>query len=174
MSTGPQRARMAAVRSALNSFRVHRQHSTISYGLVVSGGVCAPDTKLESIAFTIDNECFDSFDLTPPLVHFPHLHLMRSLVTIWWCLVVLSRTLHTSPSSLSSLFPCAQPHPFTAFLTFALLTPSSSTHLLWWCCTTFGLGTARAVGDPGTIRGTLDRKPWDGRLYLCQRRQMPH
>ncbi|KAK3276197.1 hypothetical protein CYMTET_15714 [Cymbomonas tetramitiformis] len=67
MSTGPQRARMAAVRSALISLRVHRQHFTIGYGLVVSGGVCAPDTKLESIALTIDNECFDYFDLIPPL-----------------------------------------------------------------------------------------------------------
>ncbi|KAK3256205.1 hypothetical protein CYMTET_34653 [Cymbomonas tetramitiformis] len=120
MSTGPQRARMAAVRSALNSFRVHRRHSTIGYGVVVSGGVCAPDTKLESIAFTIDNECFDSFDLIPPLPSpspyaLPGHHLVVSggavTHTSPFTIVPFEPFPMRSTTSLHRIFHLRPPHP---------------------------------------------------------------
>ncbi|KAK3240001.1 hypothetical protein CYMTET_50110 [Cymbomonas tetramitiformis] len=65
MTSLHQRTRMAAVRSALDSLR--REHLPFDCGLVVLGGAYAPSTKLESIAFAINNECFDSFDFVPPL-----------------------------------------------------------------------------------------------------------
>ncbi|KAK3283324.1 hypothetical protein CYMTET_8974 [Cymbomonas tetramitiformis] len=65
MASLRQRARMAAVRSALDLLR--RQHLPFGCGLVVPGGAYTPSTKLESIAFAINNECFDSFDFVPPL-----------------------------------------------------------------------------------------------------------
>ncbi|KAK3282776.1 hypothetical protein CYMTET_9503 [Cymbomonas tetramitiformis] len=65
MSNAHQRARMTAIRAALESLRVHRRDSATGYGLVVPGGAYAPDTRLESIvAFAID-QSFDSFELAP-------------------------------------------------------------------------------------------------------------
>ncbi|KAK3273789.1 hypothetical protein CYMTET_17988 [Cymbomonas tetramitiformis] len=64
MSNAHQRARVTAIRAALESLRVYRRDSATGYGLVVSGGAYAPDTRLESIAFAID-QSFDSFELAP-------------------------------------------------------------------------------------------------------------
>ncbi|KAK3235155.1 hypothetical protein CYMTET_54619 [Cymbomonas tetramitiformis] len=76
MTSLHQRTRMAAVRYALDSLR--REHLPFDGGLVVPGGAYTPSTKLESIAFAINNECFDSFDFVPPLPSpspcTPHVH----------------------------------------------------------------------------------------------------
>ncbi|KAK3287260.1 hypothetical protein CYMTET_5222 [Cymbomonas tetramitiformis] len=131
MSTGPQRARMAAVRSALITLRVHRQHPTIGYGLVVSGGVCAPDTKLESIALTIDNECFGYFDLIPPLPspspcaplgH--HLVVSGGVVTPTspFTIIPFKPFPMSSTTSLHRIFHLPPPHPFFVGA-FALVVP---------------------------------------------------
>ncbi|KAK3237589.1 hypothetical protein CYMTET_52347 [Cymbomonas tetramitiformis] len=64
MASLRQRARMAAVRSALDLLR--QRHLPLDCSLVVPSGAYTPSTKLESIAFAINNECFDSFDFVPP------------------------------------------------------------------------------------------------------------
>ncbi|KAK3278286.1 hypothetical protein CYMTET_13763 [Cymbomonas tetramitiformis] len=67
MSTGPQRARMASVRSVLISLRVHRQHFTTGYGLVVPGGACALGTSHDDNIMGNNNETFDFHDFISPL-----------------------------------------------------------------------------------------------------------
>ncbi|KAK3286238.1 hypothetical protein CYMTET_6195 [Cymbomonas tetramitiformis] len=67
MAASLQRVRMAAMRSALVSLRLHRQHLTPGYVLVVSGGACSPSTNLDSDIFDlIDNKDFDSYDIASP------------------------------------------------------------------------------------------------------------
>jgi len=56
---------MAAVQSALQLLR--KQRFIPGYNLVVSGGACAPDTKIDTENFTdIANEYADSCDLGNP------------------------------------------------------------------------------------------------------------
>ncbi|KAK3278056.1 hypothetical protein CYMTET_13976 [Cymbomonas tetramitiformis] len=67
MSTKRQRARMAAVRSALLSLRVHRHPFTAGYVLVVPGGACAPGTNHNDNILDDNDETNDFHDFVSPL-----------------------------------------------------------------------------------------------------------
>ena len=66
MATECQRARMAAVRSALVNLQEHQRHFTSGCGLVVSGGATTPDARLNSDISDIANERSDRCALAPP------------------------------------------------------------------------------------------------------------
>ena len=60
MTTGLQRARMAAVRAALASLRAHRHRQfTLGYGLVVSGGACTPGAGYDTLTVTSYSRVYD-------------------------------------------------------------------------------------------------------------------
>ncbi|KAK3288600.1 hypothetical protein CYMTET_3936 [Cymbomonas tetramitiformis] len=81
MSTAHQRARVAAIRAALASFRGHRQLFTAGYGLVVLGGASTPSTNYASNTCIIGNTRFDSCDFaSPPSSPSPCTPLGRHLV----------------------------------------------------------------------------------------------
>ncbi|KAK3287703.1 hypothetical protein CYMTET_4800 [Cymbomonas tetramitiformis] len=82
MATERQRARLAAVRDALEYLREHRRHSSPDYRLVVSGGAYAPYTNIESNA-SANDKTFDSNEFRPqhyPLFHPPYVFIDHCLV----------------------------------------------------------------------------------------------
>ena len=82
MATDHQRARLAAVRDALESLREHRRHSSPDYCLVVSGGAYAPHTNIKSNA-SANDETSDSYEFRPrrfPLFHPPYVSIGHFLV----------------------------------------------------------------------------------------------
>ncbi|KAK3272566.1 hypothetical protein CYMTET_19149 [Cymbomonas tetramitiformis] len=82
MATERQRARLAAVRDALEYLREHRRHSSPDYRLVVSGGAYAPYTNIESNA-SANDKTFGSNEFRPqhsPLFHPPYVFIDHCLV----------------------------------------------------------------------------------------------
>ncbi|KAK3252559.1 hypothetical protein CYMTET_38153 [Cymbomonas tetramitiformis] len=111
MYTDRQHARMTAVRSALESLRLRRQHSASGFGLVLSGGACAPDTKHDSDIFAIDNECYDSYESASP-------HSSPSRCVLPRYDVVVLENAFRLPPPLPRAFDTFVLEPLSAFPTF--------------------------------------------------------